>query len=167
MIKPSIFFLLLFHTDAYALSCKEILELHSHNTPEKIIITMMKETSSKIGKDDVLCLQENNAPTSILHAAKEITGVELPPEQSQPKKFVMTPLIKELRALYNLMQEAGHTDKSKIIPDIAKKIAKDQVNHFSPEQAAILSTMIKEAKIDISNLPLIQEQFVKTTPTDK
>ena len=47
-------------SDAYAaLSCKEIVELHSYNTKSDIIIKMMKSNPVGFGAGEVECLKKN------------------------------------------------------------------------------------------------------------
>jgi hypothetical protein len=62
-------------SNAYAaLSCKEIVELHSYNTKSEIIIKMMEGNPVGFGEGEVTCLQRNKMPTDIIEAAQRIAS---------------------------------------------------------------------------------------------
>lgn len=70
-------------SDAYAaLSCKEIVELHSYKTKSEIIIKMMEGNPVGFGDAEVTCLKRNKVPEDIIQAAERIAAQNAGPSES-------------------------------------------------------------------------------------
>ncbi|MEC7985063.1 MAG: hypothetical protein VX278_07860, partial [Myxococcota bacterium] len=53
------------------LTCKEILELNSYNTPSRVIIKMIQDNGRNNAAEVAACLQRNGAPADIIAAVKK------------------------------------------------------------------------------------------------
>ncbi len=69
-----------FATDAYALSCEEIMNMVNVNVPVPIVVQTIEDSGEQFSVDEVRCLQNEGAPGEVIAAAKKLmAGAEPKP----------------------------------------------------------------------------------------
>ena len=61
-----------FATDAYALSCEEIMNMVNVNVPVPIVVQTIEDSGEQFSVDEVRCLQNEGAPGDVIAAAKAL-----------------------------------------------------------------------------------------------
>ncbi len=61
-----------FATDAYALSCEEIMNMVNVNVPVPIVVQTIEDSGEQFSVDEVRCLQNEGAPGEVVDAAKAL-----------------------------------------------------------------------------------------------
>jgi len=75
-------------TQAYALSCDEIMNMVNVNVPANIVVQTMKDSGDVFGSDDISCLTSRGAPSEVVAQAKRMSAGPEPEPEAAPTRAV-------------------------------------------------------------------------------
>ncbi|MFH1466781.1 MAG: hypothetical protein ABIO70_20515 [Pseudomonadota bacterium] len=67
-----------FATNAYALSCEEIMNMVNVNVPVPIVVQTIEDSGDQFSVDEIRCLQNEGAPSEVVAAAKKLMAGQEP-----------------------------------------------------------------------------------------